>query len=72
MVLTNILLIIILIFVLGNIVLGFLLKRKYLRYLPLNEDARKDTKFDVIESKLDLLNKRVTKLETDSRSKKKK
>jgi len=33
----------------------------------MNEDARKDTKFDVIESKLDLLNKRVNKIEYDLR-----
>jgi len=72
MMLTNILLIIILIFVIGNLIIGYLLKRRYLRYLPLNEDARKDSKFDVIESKLDLLNKRVVKLEVELKHKKKK
>lgn len=72
MVLTNILLIIIIVFVIGNLILAFLLRRSALRYMPIGNFAPSDTRFDVIESKLDLLNKRVSKLELDLRNKKKK
>jgi hypothetical protein len=70
--LTNILLIIVLIFVIGNFILGYFLRKRALRYLPIGNFAASDTRFDVLESKIDLLNKRVTKIEADLRYKKKK
>ncbi len=72
MVLINILLIIILIFVLGNLILAYLLRKSALRYMPIGNFAPGDTRLDVMDSKIDLLNKRVTKLENDLRYKKKK
>jgi hypothetical protein len=72
MVLTNILLIILLIFVIGNLILAYLLRRRALRFYPMGNFASSDTRFDVMESKMDLLNKRVSKLELDLRNKKKK
>jgi len=72
MVLTNVLLLIIIVFVIGNLILAYLLRRSALRYLPIGNFAPSDMKFDVMESKIDLLNERVTKIEHDLRYKKKK
>jgi hypothetical protein len=71
MVLTNILLIIIIVFIIGNLILAFLLRRSALRYMPIGNFAPSDTRFEVMESKLDLLNKRVAKIEHELRYKKK-
>ena len=72
MVLTNVLLLIIIVFVIGNLILAYLLRRSALRYMPIGRFATSDAQFDVIDSKIDLLNKRVTKIEHDLRYKKKK
>jgi|GEM_PF-2332405 len=71
MILTNILLIILLIFVISNLILAYLLRRSALRYMPIGNFAPGDTRLEVIDSKIDLLNKRVTKIELDLRYKKK-